>query len=206
MHLFKNLATSSLGSIVLGSAIFSVSPIYAQTIANLTNEPINCNKHQIFTEQTCAGDGTESEEQKLYDMVNAYRKQNNLPAIPFSPALSLVANRHVIDLDTNIGSLSHDWSDCNKGWSCMWEAPQRLGTAYPGNGYENAYAAGGGKVDAPSVLKSWQSSSAHNAVLLNQGIWQDNDWKALGIGFYKGYAVLWVGEKIDPTSTNELQH
>lgn len=82
----------------------------------------------------------------------------------------------------------------------MWAAPQRLGTAYPGNGYENAYASGSGRVSAKSVLRSWQSSKAHNAVLLNQDIWQDNQWGALGIGFYKGYAVLWVGEEADPTA------
>ena len=29
--------------------------------------------------------------------------------------------------------------------NCMWKAPQRLGTSYPGNGFENAY--GGPKED-----------------------------------------------------------
>ena len=59
----------------------------------------------------------------------------------YHPALSLVANRHVRDLAMNIGRLTHDWSNCAMTDSnCMWKAPQRLGTSYPGNGFENAYS------------------------------------------------------------------
>jgi hypothetical protein len=57
----------------------------------------------------------------------------------------------------------------------MWKAPQRLGTAYQGYGYENAHGGTGGyQATADSALESWQSSSAHNAVILNQGMWQDS--------------------------------
>lgn len=115
MHMFQHLPLQSLCAIVFFQAVFSVSPIQAQTAIDVENQNINCDGRQIFTEQGCVGDGIEPEEQKLYEMVNAYRKKHHLPAIPLSPALSLVANRHVIDLDQNIGDLTHSWSDCNKG-------------------------------------------------------------------------------------------
>jgi hypothetical protein len=89
---------------------------------------------------------------------NDCRLQNNLPAIPLSPALSLVANRHVRDLAMNIGRLTHDWSNCAMTDSnCMWKAPQRLGTSYPGNGFENAYGGPKGSPASPAaILDSWK--------------------------------------------------
>jgi hypothetical protein len=168
----------------------------------------DCRGQQILQAQTCAGDGLEPEEAKLYQMVNQYRAQNGLPPIPLSKSLTLVANRHVLDLAKNIGSLTHGWSDCaydagnSSTWPCMWEAPQRLGTAYSGRGYENAHGGSGRyRASAASALRGWQRSSPHNAVILNQGIWQGKQWNALGIGIYRGYAVLWFGEEPDPANT-----
>ncbi|NEP57844.1 MAG: CAP domain-containing protein [Symploca sp. SIO2G7] len=165
----------------------------------------NCRRQQILTARNCAGDGLESEEAKLHQLVNQYRAQNGLPPIPISPSLTLVANRHVRDLDENIGQLTHGWSNCfysssdSSTWPCMWEAPQRFGTPYPGNGYENAHGGTGRyRASAESALRSWQGSNAHNNVILNRGIWQDRDWNALGIGIYRGYAVLWFGQEPDP--------
>ena len=164
-----------------------------------------CSPSQILTAQACAGDGIEPEEQRLYELITQYRDRNGLPRISLAPSLNLVANRHVQDLGKNIGTLTHGWSNCpyNAGdrasYPCMWEAPQRLGTPYPGFGYENAYWSSA-RATANSALQSWQGSSAHNAVILNQGIWQDNDWQALGIGIYGSYAVLWFGEEVDPAA------
>lgn len=163
------------------------------------------NSQHILARSSDAGDGLEPEEQKLYELINEYRSQNGLPPIPLSPSLTLVANRHVRDLQNNIGDLTHGWSDCpydasnSETYSCMWNAPQRLGTAYEGNGYENAHGGSGGyEATAESALQSWQGSSLHNAVILNEGMWQDKQWQALGIGIYGGYAVLWFGEEADP--------
>lgn len=172
----------------------------------------NCRGRAIFTTSNCVGDEIDSEEAKLYRLINQYRAQFGLPAIPLSPSLSLVANRHVRDLDSNLGYLTHGWSNCPyasndfSSYSCMWEAPQRLGTPYPGKGYENAHGGSGGyTASAESALRSWQSSSGHNAVILNQGTWQDYPWNALGIGIYQGYAVLWFGEEPDPASDSSIQ-
>lgn len=80
----------------------------------------------------------------------------------------------------------------------MWDAPQRLGTSYPGNGYENAYGESGEyQASAESAFSSWQSSRSHNDVILNRGIWND-PWNAIGVGIYEGYAVLWFGKEPDP--------
>jgi uncharacterized protein YkwD len=150
-------------------------------------------------------DGFESEEQKLYNLVNAYRQQNGLPAIPASKALTTVANRHVLDLAENVQSVTHSWSDApydannSSTWPNMWTAPQRFNTGYPGNGYENAHGGSNGYIaTAESALNGWKNSPLHNAVILNQGIW-DDAWQALGVSIYKGYATLWFGKETDPT-------
>lgn len=189
-----------------------------------------CRGEEILIEESCDGDSLEPEEIQLANLLNEYRQQNGLAAIPMSPSLSLVANRHVRDLSENIGSLTHDWSDCkistlgtdssqqiaalrysvkpelrlkspsaNQGWECMWNAPQRLGTDYPGRGYENAYWSSG-RSSADGAFRSWQNSPLHNNVIVNRGMWVDRRWQALGIGIYDQYAVMWVGEEIDPAS------
>ncbi len=79
----------------------------------------------------------------------------------------------------------------------MWIAPQRLGTKYPGRGYENGYVSLQGKVTAVSALESWKKNAPHKAVILNQGMWRNLHWRALGIGIYKGFCMLWFGEEAD---------
>lgn len=151
-------------------------------------------------------DGLESEEIKLYNLVNQYRNQNGLASIPASKALTIVANRHVLDLAENIGTLSHSWSDAPydsnspNTYPSMWKAPQRLNTGYLGNGYENAFGGSGGYVaTADDAFKAWKNSPGHNSAILSQGVWANRPWNAVGVGIYKGYAVLWFGEERDPT-------
>ena len=186
-----------------GNLIMRISE--SRTRKNSLSNHKKCNGNQILTSRSCAGDGLDAEEKRLYNLINQYRAQNGLPPIPFSPSLTLVANRHVQDLQKNIKTVTHSWSNCpykssNRAtYNCMWKAPQRLRTAYPGYGYENAHGGSGGyRANASSALKSWKSSSAHNAVILNQSIWRSRPWRALGIGIYGGYAVLWFGEEVDP--------
>jgi len=195
----------SLGLTCAVGSFWFVEKSSAQLIAQ-DGSPV-CDSQQILTDSLCEEDGLEPEEQKLYELINEYRNQNGLPPIPLSPSLTLVANRHVQDLERNIRDLTHGWSNCpydaanSETYKCMWNAPQRLGTAYTGYGYENAHGGSGGyQATAASALESWQGSSAHNAVILNQGMWQDKQWNALGIGMYGGYAVLWFGNESDPAS------
>src|SRR6201993_2306351 len=57
-----------------------------------------CNARQILQPGNCIGDDLDALEIELAKQINDYRLRNGLPAIPLSPALSLVANRHVRDL------------------------------------------------------------------------------------------------------------
>lgn len=154
-------------------------------------------------------DNLQPEEVKLFNLVNEYRAENGLPPIRASKALTLVANRRVLDLAENIGRVTHDWSDASYSGNpdVMWNAPQRLDTGYPGRGYENVTGYLGfdtPNMTAEKALDNWKNSNAgHREVILNQpgpnGDWSQRPWNALGVGIYKGYAVLWFGEEVDPT-------
>lgn len=172
------------------------------------------NSTAVYTprETACCAE-TSSEELKLYHLINDYRVKNGLPKIPLSPSLTYVAQTHAKDLSENPPSGKcnmHSWSYSGK-WSgccytsdhaqaqCMWNKPREL-TVYPGNGYENTYRVTSQykKLSAASAINSWKKSRNHNAVILNQGIWNDFHWKAVGVGIYSGYAVLWFGNENDP--------
>lgn len=152
------------------------------------------------------GDGLSADELRLGRLVNRYRSNHDLPRIPLSKALTTVGNRHVRDLDKyGVQGSLHAWSDAPYDandpdtYPSMWEAPQRLKTGYPGYGYENAYGASGFTVTPKGAFQAWKNSPPHNAVMLSEGIWSDSPWKALGVGMYKGFAVLWFGHEKDPT-------
>jgi uncharacterized protein YkwD len=144
------------------------------------------------------------EERKLYKLINKYRKSLGLSKIPFSKSLSYVAHKHVVDLADKIGYLTHAWSSCkynggdSKTWPCMWDKPRQL-TNYSGDGFECAQGGYGAYTpSAEGALSGWKSSKAHHAVIINQGTWKSITWKALGVGLYKNYAVIWFGREADP--------
>ena len=165
------------------------------------------------------GQELNNEESKLYNLIMEYRASKGLPEIALSKSLTFVAQTHVKDLENNhpdIGNCNmHSWS--NKGdWTpccytsdharaqCMWGKPSEL-TSYKGNGYEIAYGSSGLLVTALGALNGWKKSHGHNQVIINQGIWHDNNWKAIGIGIYKGFAVVWFGEERDKNSSEISQ-
>jgi uncharacterized protein YkwD len=155
------------------------------------------------------------EERKLYNIVMQYRKEKGLPIIPLSTSLTYVAQTHVRDLAINkpdIGNCNaHSWS-ANGSWSAccytpdhsqakfMWSKPREL-TTYKGDGFEIACGSNECCSDftmtANYALESWKKSSEHNAVIINRGIWDDIKWNAIGIGLFKGFAVVWFGNEID---------
>lgn len=158
--------------------------------------------------------GCSTEAVELVALVNQYRGENGLPAIAASPSLCMVGDAHVVDLNDNAPDAPascnmHSWSD-QGSWSaccytsdhmqaqCMWDKPREL-TAYTGNGYENA-AGGGGTISPTQALNLWKGSPGHNDVILNRGIWADQNWQALGAGIQNGYAVLWFGSSVDPAN------
>lgn len=146
---------------------------------------------------------------QLIELVNAYRAENGLTAIPASPSLCTVAAAHTRDLAEHAphaqpGCNLHSWSD-GGDWMpccytedhaqapCMWNKPREL-TGYRGIGYENAAA---GITDPDEALASWQSSSGHDEVILNRGKWGSHPWRAIGADVHGGFAVLWFGEDPD---------
>lgn len=155
------------------------------------------------------------EEKKLYDKIMEYRKEKNLPPIPLSKSLTIVAQEHVKDLVNNKPDLgdcnTHSWSSkgnwtacCytsdHKEAACMWNKPSEL-TPYNGKGYEIACGSNDCCSDfvmtSEYALMKWQGSPGHNAVIINSGRWKKIKWQAIGIGIYKGFAVVWFGKELD---------
>lgn len=153
-----------------------------------------------------------TEEQQLYNLLNEYRKTNNLPPIALSGALTKVAQTHVLDLankqphnqkcNLHSWSKSTNWDGCcytddHKQAACMWAKPKEI-AGYTGDGFEIA-ADLGDVATAQKALKGWKTSKGHNQVMINQGTWAKISWKAVGIGIYENYAVIWFGAVPDVT-------
>lgn len=153
-----------------------------------------------------------SEEKRLYDLIMEYRKSKGLQSIPFSIKLTRVAQVHARDLAMNYRfdienkCNPHSWSD--KGtWSsccytsdhkeakCMWDKPKEI-SGYDSPGYEIAYYSSRGATAAEG-LEGWQKSPSHNPLLINDGMWSKANWKAIGVGIYKEFGIVWFGEASD---------
>jgi uncharacterized protein YkwD len=74
-------------------------------------------------------------------------------------------------------------------------------TSYGGYGYEIAYYSSWTVEehnDMPlAALKGWKSSPGHDHMIMNRNGWRRVKWKAMGVGIYGNYAVVWFGEKKD---------
>ena len=158
----------------------------------------------------------QSEERKLYDLIMAYRKEKKLESIPLSAKLTLVAQTHARDLAENFKPLNgkcnlHTWSnkgrwqsccytDDHKKSECMWNKPKEI-AGYESNGYEIAAFNSAGETAADAIA-GWKASEGHNRVMINDGIWKQVKWNAIGIGIYKEYGVVWFGDLKDETPLN----
>ena len=152
-----------------------------------------------------------SEEKKLYDLIMQYRKEKKLESIPLSAKLTLVAQTHAKDLSENFKPYNgkcnlHSWSDKGK-WepccytddhkkaTCMWGKPREI-AGYESDGYEiSTYASA--NVNAVDAIEGWKLSPGHNRVMINDGMWKQVNWGAIGIGIYKEYGVVWFGVLAD---------
>ena len=152
------------------------------------------------------------EEKKLYDLMMDYRKSRGLGPISLSAKLTRVAQTHARDLvenyDFDPGNKCnpHSWSSKGK-WSaccytsdhkkaeCMWDKPKEI-SGYASHGYEIAYYSSAG-ASAEEGLAGWKKSPSHNPLIINDGIWNKVTWKAIGIGLYKEYGIVWFGELED---------
>ena len=149
-------------------------------------------------------------EYRLYQLINKYRQENGMSVIPVSSSLSYVARIHVRDLAENRPDTSYcnlnSWSDkgpwtscCHSKFTpepeCILNKPREL-TDYEGEGHELCYWDSEG-ADADTVFHFWSSVKAARDMILNREKWVLYGWNAMGVGIYKGYASVWVGEKID---------
>ncbi len=171
-----------------------------------------------------AHDALSLEELALYHLMMDYRATLGLGAIPLSKGLTATAGRHVLDTRENIwaanlvlpeGANLHSWSDApyygdHRAPQVMWDAPERLGTGYTGNGYEIS-AAGYGSI--ATALQGWQGSAGHNAVIAQTGVWAAPQFLAIGIGVetspgagpYGGRIYhVWFGHQADPTGVPDI--
>lgn len=178
--------------------IFSLV-IFCQTVFAQTK----CVGSKVFSEPKCAGDEINSDERELYRIINEYRAQNKLKPIAISESLSFVANRHLLDLTSNIGKLTHSWSNCDynikdeKTWNCVFESPTRLNSTYKGQGFENLYRNLNGSATPVLALEAWKKSQTHNAMILNLDVWKDTNFDAFGVAIYGDYAAIWFGTRND---------
>jgi hypothetical protein len=151
------------------------------------------------------------DEHRLAGLINAHRQAGGLKEIPLSASLCHVARTHVIDLytnhpDTGICSLN-SWSDkgswtacCHNRYIpkevCIRNKPSEL-TNYTGEGYELAYSEVFDAVP-DTVFRFWKKIDEANDFLLNKKAWEKKSWRAMGVGMYKNYAVIWMGQRSDP--------
>lgn len=154
-------------------------------------------------------------ELELYTLINEYRVQSGLPEIELSPSLCFVARTHAKDQTSshkygdrcNLHSWSNrgNWSSCcytpdHRRAQCMWDKPREL-TNYKGDGYEIAFYStfkyATSEAFAKDILDGWKHSHGHNEVIINQNIWKNVKWKAIGIGIHGQYANVWFGKEED---------
>ena len=157
------------------------------------------------------------EEKKLYTLIMEYRESKGLDLIPLSGKLTRVAQVHARDLaenytfDEHASCNPHSWSTNGK-WTaccytndhkqarCMWDKPKEI-TGYGSAGFEIAYYSSTG-ANAQEGIDGWKVSPGHNPLLINSGTWSKVKWKAIGIGIYKEYGVVWFGELADEESAD----
>lgn len=160
-----------------------------------------------------------ADEKKLFDVVNAYRESMDLEPVPFSAAMTRVAQAHVLDLGANYTfkrgakcnphswSKKGEWSDCcytsdHKRAACMWDKPREI-AGFDTNGFEIlSYSSDG--VTPGEALVGWQKSKGHHDVMINNASWQRVKWQSMGVGIYEEWAVVWFGEKADSESTYSM--
>ncbi len=195
--ILRTVLTRLLGVFILFWFVGAALPAIAQ---------IPCTGKDVLTAKSCQGDSNSTDEQALFQLVTRYRSANGRPQIRLSPALSMVANRHLIDLMQNVRAFTHSWSNCpydiaiEKTWHCVSEAPRRLNSGYTGQGFETLYRTTTGNATPASALEAWKKNALHNSIILTLNMFKDMAWDEVGVAVDGPYAVLWFGS---PPGKNE---
>ena len=155
------------------------------------------------------------ESNELLQRLNAYRAQIGLERIPVSPAMTAVAEAHVLSLEATPPAgvcNGHSWppsklwkeccyTDDHAKAQCMWDKPKEItGGRYQGAGFE-IWAWRSGQMTLEFALEGWKSSALHHDVLVNKGPWSKVTWRAAGAAVSQHYAVVWFGMDPDPDSS-----
>ena len=152
----------------------------------------------------------------LAETINRYRPSKGLAPIALSRSLTRVAAAHVADLEANYragGACNmHSWSG-HGNWSsccytpdharaaCMWDKPRELSNnRYQSPGYE-IVAHYTDPMTPTIALQIWRESPNHLVMIVNDGRWADNIWRAMGAAMGEHYAVVWFGEEPDPAGS-----
>src|SRR5437870_10492537 len=141
---------------------------------------------------TDRGYGAASSQSDLIALVNAYRANNGLQAVSASGALTGAATWMAGDMAAKnyIGHVSSDGRSPVQRMSAF---------GYPAPSMYTGEALGAGYPSAGGVLAGWQTSAAHNAVLLNP------NYNAVGIGLVYNasstYKWYWAADFGGPGGT-----
>ena len=199
-------------------------PAVQLDISDKTNADNRRKQMQFDNKQPHPSDSLSLTELSLYHLIMEYRAENGLDPIPLSSNLTTTAGRHAADTLYNIwdagltlpdGANLHSWSDApyfgdHRDPSIIWEAPERIGTDYPGYGFEIS-ASGFGNIT--SALNGWKGSPGHNNVILNLGAWANQTWNSIGIGVETDSSVstyggriyhVWFGREADPDGADQI--
>jgi len=177
---YKIKIETLVGKVIGWSDVFTIKKVFSKT----------CNSGIAHKDLEC--------------MINNYRASHGLKPIPHSNSLKKVADAHVKDLakyhpENKCNNNTHSWSK-NGNWTggcyingnsstykIMWLKPKEIAgdSSY---GYEIACK---GCTSASGSIGIWKSSSAHNDVILNKGMWASFKWTGMAAAIYGGYSVVW---------------
>lgn len=107
---------------------------------------------------------------RVLDLTNAFRAENNLPALSLNPTIATAAQKHSQNMATPNTFFSH-WDSRN--WS---EVERNNAEGYTGLTIGENISAG---QTPEQVVEGWKASSGHRANLLNR------DATEIGIGYYQ---------------------
>ncbi len=155
-------------------------------------------------------------EKEVARLINQYRNSKGLPSIALSISLSHVARTHAMDQTENHKYKNrcnlHSWGESDKWTSCcytadhreaqcMWDKPREL-SSYKGDGFEisyfSTYRYSSPEAFAQDALDGWKRSPGHNNMIINLEEWKKSNWKAMGVGVYGDFIIVWFGKIPDP--------
>lgn len=80
----------------------------------------------------------------------------------------------------------------------MWNKPREIAN-FDTDGFEiSGYGSAG--LTPQQALDLWKTSTGHNAVIVNEGIWKSKSWQSIGIGMGARYIVVWFADVGDQTT------